>query len=96
MSRFNSIVDLLRFFVEKRQYSIVDRFANALSPDVIEVALYEALRTVKSASETEEVKILIPDEESIKYFLNIVRRDISIAREIAIRALSKSSSSIES
>jgi len=86
--RFEPIINLLRFFVERRQYSIVDRFANALSPEVIEMALYEAIRTAKSARDTGE-KVELPDEDTIRAFINFVKSDISIAREVAIRSLSQ-------
>jgi len=39
---------LLRFFVEDQRYSIVDRFSQALSKDVAESSIYEALRIIES------------------------------------------------
>lgn len=88
MVKLEPIVNLLRFFVEKRQYSIIDRFANALSPEVVEMALYEAIRTAKSARDTGE-EVEIPDDETVRAFIGIVKSNITIAREAAIRALTQ-------
>ena len=42
------LVDVLRFFVRTRSYTVVDRLGFALSPDVAREALTEALRVLRS------------------------------------------------
>jgi len=49
LEKYAGIIDMLRFFVVTYRYGIVDRIANALSPDAVEVALYDCVRIVKSA-----------------------------------------------
>lgn len=49
--RYESVISLLRFFIEDERYSIVDRIAFALSPESAEVAVLEALRIIKSLME---------------------------------------------
>jgi len=42
------VSEFLRFFVDTRQYSIVDRIAYALSIDAAIAALYDAIRSVRA------------------------------------------------
>lgn len=52
MSKYGSIADLLRFFVETERYGIIDRIGNAVSPAAVKQALFEALRIVRSLKGT--------------------------------------------
>jgi CRISPR type I-A-associated protein Csa5 len=47
----SSVVSLLRFYVDTKQYSVVDRLAYATSPATAEYALYEAIRQIRSAKD---------------------------------------------
>lgn len=101
--RWDKIVSLLRLFADPdvRNYSVVDRIANALSYEAVEVALYDALRIARSliGNEPNEVKAalsrmgvqaiqdIIPGDEELGSFLAAARRDIGAAREVAIKAL---------
>jgi len=103
MSEYRGIVRMLRFFIQMKNFSYVDRIGNALNPEPIEVALHEALRTFRSIRENALVdgegrrfiekdgkKIpvpSIPTEEEVLAFLNAVRSDTGIAKRVAILAL---------
>lgn len=103
MSEYGGIVKMLRFFIQMKNFSYVDRIGNALDPEPIEVALHEALRAFRSIRENALVdeggkkyiekdgkKIPvpgIPTEEEILAFLNAVRSDTGIAKRVAILAL---------
>jgi len=94
------IADMLRPFVRCEMYSVIDRLANATSKEVVEAALYEALRISRSAlksylceiEENVRVSPYIAKEENIIKLLNELDRDLikglEMAKRIAIRALS--------
>ena len=44
----NDLVKILRFFVNRKNFSYVDRIGNTLSPEAIEMALKDALRDLNS------------------------------------------------
>jgi len=44
----NEIVKMLRFFVQRKNFSYVDRIGNTLSKDAVEMALKDALRDLNS------------------------------------------------
>ncbi|MEM2693798.1 MAG: hypothetical protein QXW56_09985 [Nitrososphaerota archaeon] len=67
MESVSGIVNLLRFFVESERYSVVDKFANALSPETVSQALYEALRIARTL-EKQEVVVTIKDERTGKTY----------------------------
>lgn len=48
---FQKIVNMLRYFVDTRQYSVVDRLAYAVNPAVAKYALYDAVRQIRSAKD---------------------------------------------
>jgi len=90
---FDSIVKMLRKFVLCEQYSFVDRLANATSKEVVEAALYEALRASRVSGEIcEGVTPYIANEDEIKELLEVLDRDLNegldLAKKIAIKALS--------
>ncbi|KUH32863.1 type I-A CRISPR-associated protein Csa5 [Thermococcus celericrescens] len=94
---------MLRFFVQTRNFSYVDRIGNALNPEPVEVALLEALRAFRSIRESASVdenggryiekdgnKILlpgIPSGEEVMGFLKDVRSDTGVAKLVATLAL---------
>ncbi len=100
----SELAGLLRFFIEIRNYSYVDRISNALTYDPVEIAVKDALRHIRSlydasfkdASGLSAVKIdgkskilpKIPSEECVKAVLEAIREDISVARRLAVLALS--------
>lgn len=49
--KYRGVISLLRFFIEDRKYSVVDRIANALTPEAVIQALYDAERIVESLRE---------------------------------------------
>ncbi|NJE06350.1 type I-A CRISPR-associated protein Csa5 [Thermococcus sp. M36] len=103
MSEYEGIVKMLRFFVQTKNFSYVDRIGNALNPEPVEVTLHEALRAFRSIRESAFVedngrryvekdgkKIPvpgIPPEEEVKAFLDAVRSDIGVAKRVATLAL---------
>lgn len=51
MEESQKVISLLRYFVDTKQYSVVDRLAYAVSPDVAKYALYDAIRQIRSAKD---------------------------------------------
>ncbi|RLG47819.1 MAG: type I-A CRISPR-associated protein Csa5 [Thermoproteota archaeon] len=112
MSKYEGIVKMLRFFVQMKNFSYVDRIGNALNPEPVEVALHEALRAFRSIRESAPVdskgkryvekegkKIPvpgIPSDEEVRTFLDAVRSDISVAKRVATLALAYPSKKDES
>ncbi|ABM80502.1 hypothetical protein [Hyperthermus butylicus] len=47
--RLYRLPELLSFFARTRQFGVLDRIANALSPDQALAALYDALRVFRSS-----------------------------------------------
>jgi CRISPR type I-A-associated protein Csa5 len=99
------IAKMLSRFVWARQYSFVDRIANAASKETVSITLYEALRISKStldAGQTldENTRPYIAREESVKLLLNLLDVDLvsglEIVRRAAILALSWRSSEKDS
>jgi flavin-binding protein dodecin len=99
------IAKMLSRFVWARQYSFVDRIANAASKETVSITLYEALRISKStldAGQTldENIRPYIASEESVKFLLNLLDVDLvsglEIVRRAAILALSWRSSEKDS
>jgi CRISPR type I-A-associated protein Csa5 len=99
------IAKMLSRFVWARQYSFVDRIANAASKETVSITLYEALRISKStldAGQTldENIRPYIAREESVKLLLNLLDVDLvsglEIVRRAAILALSWRSSEKDS
>ncbi|MDK2783254.1 MAG: hypothetical protein PWQ32_843 [Thermococcaceae archaeon] len=62
MTEHEGIVKMLRFFVQTKNFSYVDRIGNALNPEPVEVALLEALRAFRSIRESAPV-----DENGRRY-----------------------------
>ncbi len=94
---------MLRFFVDTGNFGYVDRIGNALVPDIVETALMEAIRALRSlygSARTDErgFKCVehdgrcvtlppIPGKDVVTCFLEAVRADIGYARRAAIYAL---------
>ncbi|RLF55324.1 MAG: type I-A CRISPR-associated protein Csa5 [Thermoplasmata archaeon] len=105
---YPGIIDMLRFFVRRKNFSYVDRMGNALTPEPVKIALLEALRAYQSIYEYEIENAKadkdkaekertgyvprIPPEVEINKFLEEVERDPSVARRVATLALSFPSS----
>ncbi|BAD84643.1 hypothetical protein, conserved [Thermococcus kodakarensis KOD1] len=102
-TEYEGIVKMLRFFVQTKNFSYVDRIGNALNPEPVEVALLEALRAFRSIRESASIegdgrryvekdgnKIPmpgIPSDEEVKIFLDDVRSDMGVAKLVATLAL---------
>jgi len=85
-TKYSGIVELLAYLVKERVYGPVDRLARATDLETIYMALYEALRY--ASTEVRKGFNKIPSDEEIKQFLDEVnRRGASLARRIAIEAL---------
>ncbi|GAB6135979.1 type I-A CRISPR-associated protein Csa5 [Thermococcus prieurii] len=103
MPEYEGIVKMLRFFVQTKNFSYVDRIGNALNPEPVEVTLHEALRAFRSIRESapvdengrryvekdgKKIPVLgIPSEEEVKAFLDEVHSDIGVAKRVATLAL---------
>ncbi|MEN3056280.1 MAG: type I-A CRISPR-associated protein Csa5, partial [Candidatus Methanosuratincola petrocarbonis] len=70
---FKNIIGMLRFFVRIRNYGYIDRMGNALKYECVEMALKEALRSIKSirdsASIDEKGSLYILDREKNKIYV---------------------------
>lgn len=94
------IARMINAFVRCRMYSFADRLANAASKEVVEAALYEALRVARSAQDAgrplcedgqRRVMPYVASEESVKFVLDLLDKDLvgglELVRKIAIRAV---------
>ncbi len=81
MQRFPGIVEIFMKLAENKRYGPIDRLARALSPEMIRIALYEALRI----SVTEGWHV--PSASEVDTFLSEVERNLAIAQKIAAIAL---------
>jgi hypothetical protein len=81
LERFPNIVEVFKKLAENRRYGPIDRLARALSPEMIRMALYEALRIA-----TTESWGLPPDKE-VDEFLTEAEKNPGLAQRIAIIAL---------
>lgn len=62
-----TIISLLRFYIDTKQYSIVDRLAYATSPATARYALYEAVRQAQSARDRAIVATYKPKDSEKEY-----------------------------
>ncbi|MCR8487245.1 MAG: hypothetical protein NDP22_02390 [Crenarchaeota archaeon] len=76
------IARMLREHVKDNNYSYVDKLANAFNSYVAEVSIEEALRASRSKG------TWIASEDHVKTVINLLRKDLSVARVIAALALS--------
>jgi len=72
----SQVASLLRFFIEIRNYSYVDRISNALTYDPIEIAIKDALRHVRSLY---DASVPLEDEKTGK-----VLRAIKVDKELKV------------
>jgi CRISPR type I-A-associated protein Csa5 len=75
------VAEMLRRFVRARQYSFVDRLANAAGKEVVSAMLYEALRISESTLKAgrtldENVRPYVASESSIKLLLDLLDLDL--------------------
>lgn len=85
-SKYSGIVELLAYLVKEKVYGPVDRLARATDLETIYMALYEALRY--ASTEVTKGLVKIPSDEEVKQFLDEVsKRGASLARRVAIEAL---------
>jgi hypothetical protein len=85
-SKYSGIVELLAYLVKEKVYGPVDRLARATDLETIYMALYEALRY--ASTEATKGLVKIPSDEEVKQFLDEVgKRGASLARRVAIEAL---------
>lgn len=82
--RFPGIVGLFKKLAENRRYGPIDRLARALTPEMVRIALYEALRI--GVTEGWDV----PSESEVDVFLTEVERNLGVAQRIAAIALTSS------
>lgn len=79
--KYPQIVEIFKKLAENKRYGPIDRLARALSPEMVRVALYEALRI----SVTEDWGI--PSDSEVDSFLAEVERNLGVAQKIAVVAL---------
>ena len=75
------VAEMLRRFVRARQYSFVDRLANAAGKEVVSATLYEALRISESTLKAgrtldENVRPYVASESSVKLLLDLLDLDL--------------------
>ncbi|MEM4469147.1 MAG: hypothetical protein QW607_01140 [Desulfurococcaceae archaeon] len=76
------VARMLREHVKDNNYSYVDKLANAFNSYVAEVSIEEALRASRSKG------TWIASEDCVKTVINLLRKDLSVAKVIAALALS--------
>lgn len=81
------VARMLREHVKDENYSYVDKLANAFNSYVAEVSIEEALRASRSKG------TWIASENHVKTVINLLRKDLNVARVIAALALSAPSRS---
>ncbi|AGT35092.1 hypothetical protein N186_03650 [Thermofilum adornatum] len=86
--RYEGLVNIFAYLVKERVYGPVDRMARATDLDTVRLAVYEALRYA-STELKRGVKIYVPSEGEVQDFLRAVEKRIGLAREIAIKALTR-------
>ena len=85
-SKYPNVVGLLAYLVKERVYGPVDRLARATDLETVYMAIYEALRY--ASTEAARGTVQVPPEEEIRQFLDEVsKRGASLARRVAIEAL---------
>jgi hypothetical protein len=85
-SRYPNLVELLAYLVKEKVYGPVDRLARAADLETVYMAIYEALRY--ASTEVAKGAVKVPPEEEVRQFLDEVsKRGASLARRIAIEAL---------
>jgi hypothetical protein len=85
-SRYPNLVELLAYLVKEKVYGPVDRLARAADLETIHMAIYEALRY--ASTEVTKGAVKVPPEEEVRQFLDeISKRGASLARRVAIEAL---------
>lgn len=70
--RWHSVIDMLKFFAKEGIFSYVDRIGNALTPDLIEVAIKDALRHLASLYYSSIKEVVKKDDKEITlhYFID--------------------------
>jgi len=81
------VAKMLRAHVRDENYCYVDKLANAFNSYVAEVSIEEALRVSRSKG------TWIASEDSVKTIINLLRKDLGVAKVIAAIALAESSKS---
>ena len=85
-SKYPNVVGLLAYLVKERVYGPVDRLARATDLETVYMAIYEALRY--ASTEVARGTVKVPPEEEVRQFLDEVsKRGASLARRVAIEAL---------
>jgi len=100
--KYPGFVNVLKILVEDKMYTPIDKLARALNQAMVRSALYEALRyaitEVRKECETisdeaerkkceERKAIKLPDEEEVNRLLMELERDLGIAQQLALMAL---------
>ena len=68
----------LRYFVEERIYSYIDRISNAITPDVAVYAIKDAVRALRSAHE-KDPSVKVPAERDVQEVIKIVQKSPILA-----------------
>lgn len=75
------VAKMLRAHITDKNYCYIDKLANAFNSYVAEVSIEEALRASRSKG------TWVASEDSVKTVINLLRKDLSVARIIAAIAL---------
>lgn len=81
------IAKMLRAHIADENYCYVDKLANAFNTYVAEVSIEEALRASRSKG------TWVASENSVKTVINLLYKDLGVAKVIAAVALAETSSS---
>lgn len=81
LQKFPGIVELFKKLAENKRYGPIDRLARALTPEMIRIALYEALRIGVTEGWS------LPSESEVDAFLAEVEKNLGLAQKVATIAL---------
>lgn len=88
-TKYEGLVKMFSYLVKEKVYGPVDRLARAVDPDMVRLALYEALRYVLT-EQRKGVAVPLPSESEVEEFLEAVeKRGVGIARKVAVVSLAR-------
>ncbi|MEM4455163.1 MAG: hypothetical protein QXX58_03365 [Thermofilaceae archaeon] len=79
--KYGGLISLFRRLAQDKRFSPIDRMARALDPDMVRIALYEAMR----AAVSEEWPL--PPQREVEEFLEEVERNPGVAQKLAVIAI---------
>ncbi|MEM1632471.1 MAG: hypothetical protein QXT28_07940 [Thermofilaceae archaeon] len=79
--KYGGLISLFRRLAQDKRFSPIDRMARALDPDMVRIALYDAMRIAVS----EEWPL--PPQREVEEFLEEIERNPGVAQKLAVIAI---------